>query len=175
MSKTITASDVDKGESRLLFTKAKVLWRQLSEEERMELRRRGYVEVEVVDPRGNRHEMKLSHWPAVRNLVLNSGWNNLVRDNNLEAGIHSSIFSHQKLLGVRGKVAEGMIAPASLLQPSAVLFRPSSWEQTGVQTFILFYLSHEIGERSQTFCTEEGDACAVGLTHLDGAIFFYSM
>ena len=93
MSKTITASDVDKGESRLLFTKAKVLWRQLSEEERMELRRRGYVEVEVVDPRGNRHEMKLSHWPAVRNLVLNSGWNNLVRDNNLEAGIHCTLWS----------------------------------------------------------------------------------
>ncbi|XP_010662006.3 putative B3 domain-containing protein At3g49610 [Vitis vinifera] len=93
MSKTITASDTKKGQSRLLIPKEKGLWDQLSEEEQMELRRRGYVEVEVVDPRGNRHEMKLSQWPAGRNLVLNSGWNDLVRDNKLEAGIHCTLWS----------------------------------------------------------------------------------
>ena len=92
MSKTITASDTKKGQSRLLIPKEKGLWDQLPEEEQMELRRRGYVEVEVVDPRGNRHEMKLSQWPSVPYLVLNSGWNNLVRDNNLEARIHCMLW-----------------------------------------------------------------------------------
>ena len=93
MSKTITASDTKKGQSRLLIPKNTGLLDQLSEEERMELRRRGYVEVEVVDPRGKRYEMKLSQWPSVPYLVLNSGWNNLVRDNNLEARIHCTLWS----------------------------------------------------------------------------------
>ncbi|RVX09872.1 hypothetical protein CK203_013043 [Vitis vinifera] len=52
--------------------------------------------VEVVDPRGNRNEMKLRFWNGKNGkpvFVLNSGWLQLVRDNNLEAGVDCMLWS----------------------------------------------------------------------------------
>ena len=94
MSKKITASDVSRHQSRFLITNHEVLLGQLSEEEQRELERpKGYVEVEVVDPRGSRNEMKLRFWNDEKVLVLNSGWNKLVRDNNLEAEVDCMLWS----------------------------------------------------------------------------------
>ncbi|KAJ9681214.1 hypothetical protein PVL29_020203 [Vitis rotundifolia] len=94
MEKKLTTSDTKMGLGRLFITDGVVLWGQLSQEEQMKLLiPERYVEVEVVDPRGNRHEMKLRFWPSVKMLALNSGWNKLVRDNNLEAGMDCKLWS----------------------------------------------------------------------------------
>ncbi|RVX09941.1 hypothetical protein VitviT2T_023752 [Vitis vinifera] len=86
--KTLTRSDVAVRQGRLLISKGEVLWGQLSEEEKRELvRPKGYVEVEVVDPRGERNEMKLRRRGSSTTLVLSSGWIKLVKDNKLEAGV----------------------------------------------------------------------------------------
>ncbi|KAL6311532.1 hypothetical protein AAG906_005202 [Vitis piasezkii] len=76
MSKTITASDTKKGQSRLLIPKEKGLWDQLWEEEQMELRRRGYVEVEVCA------------LPCVEFWMEQP-----CEDNNLEAGVDCMLWS----------------------------------------------------------------------------------
>lgn len=94
MRKTLTPSDVNRHQSRLLITNGVVLWGQLSEEEQRDLvRPEGYVEIEVVDPRGYRKEMKLRMWRSLGTLVLNCGWMSVVMDNNLEAGINCILWS----------------------------------------------------------------------------------
>ena len=89
MRKTLTRSDVAVHQGRLFITNDKVLRGQLSEEEQTELKTsEGYVNVEVVDPRGEGYEMKLKEWKSLKMFVLTSGWNRLVNDNELEAEIH---------------------------------------------------------------------------------------
>ncbi|RVX09969.1 hypothetical protein CK203_013085 [Vitis vinifera] len=85
---SVTRSDVAVRQGRFLISKGEVLWGQLSEEEQRELvRPKGYVEVEVVDPRGERNKMKLRRRGSSTTLVLGSGWIKLVKDNKLEAGV----------------------------------------------------------------------------------------
>ncbi|CAN4111449.1 unnamed protein product [Withania somnifera] len=44
------------------------------------------LDVSVMDPQGNFHDMKFNRWRSLEKFVLNRGWNKLVADNGLQKG-----------------------------------------------------------------------------------------
>ncbi|KAL3349210.1 hypothetical protein AABB24_022381 [Solanum stoloniferum] len=44
------------------------------------------INVSVMDPKGNLHDMKFTGWKSLGRLVFNRGWNNLVRENQFQKG-----------------------------------------------------------------------------------------
>lgn len=82
--KILEWSDTAKNENRFFVPKSDVLYEVLSKEEMIVVEGREGLEVVVVDPRGGTYSMKLRKWMSLKKIVLNSGWQKFVDDNNLQ-------------------------------------------------------------------------------------------
>ncbi|KAK6804661.1 hypothetical protein RDI58_002445 [Solanum bulbocastanum] len=88
--KYLENSDINMNLSRFLIPAewcAKLLHHMTeSESEKIQSEDDRGINVSVMDPRGNSHDMKFTEWKSLKRLVFNRGWNKLVEDNQLQKG-----------------------------------------------------------------------------------------
>ncbi|XP_015081571.1 B3 domain-containing protein At2g32645-like [Solanum pennellii] len=88
--KYLENSDINANLSRFLipvecYSKLLYYMSKLEREKVLNKDDRG-INVSVIDPKGNLHDMKFTGWKSLGRLVFNRGWNNLVRDNQFKKG-----------------------------------------------------------------------------------------